>query len=122
MFDRLALDVSPIILPAFHSAVGGARKTALLADLQKLSIPLVLGFDTFQDASTDAWDWIESQLLGRADKCPGFIIVLSGQKVPEPGRNRWGGMAKLRELPPIENVQDWHKLRVPYSGPYRTHP
>jgi TIR domain-containing protein len=108
LFDRLALDLSPTILPAFHSAVGGARKTALLTDLQNLSIPLVLGFDTFQDASTDAWDWIEGQLLERADKCPGFIIVLSGQKVPEPSRHRWGGMANLCELPPIKDVRDWH--------------
>jgi hypothetical protein len=109
IFDILALDVRPGVLPSFQSALGTARKkTALLRDLQTLHAPFVLGFDTFQEASKDSWDWIDSQLLGRAERFPGFVAVLSGQILPNPSPHIWGGLAAFCELPPIRSEDDWH--------------
>lgn len=50
LFDSLALDVKPQMLPRFHSANGTARKTALFQDFEQLRAPLLLAFDTYQQA------------------------------------------------------------------------
>ncbi|MBS0149353.1 MAG: TIR and AAA domain-containing protein [Nitrospira sp.] len=109
LLDRLALDVSSALFPGFHSAVGTARKSALLKDLQRLTAPLVLAFDTFQQASGDTSDWIEGQLLGRIEQCPALLVVLSGQTVPDPARHSWREFAVLNELLPITKVRDWEE-------------
>ena len=109
LFDTLALEVQAAILPAFHSASGGPRKTALLKDVERLRRPLLLGFDTYQDVSADIADWIEGQLLRRVGQCPGLIIVLSGQKVPDPTRYPWAAQALPLTLPPIKDTKPWYE-------------
>ena len=93
LFDLLALDVEAKILPAFHSASGSARKTALLKDLENLRKPLLLGFDTYQHVAPDIADWIEGQFLRRAEQCPGLLVLVAGREVPNPTHYSWGGLA-----------------------------
>ena len=109
LFDNLAMDIGAEILPAFHSANGSRRKTALLKDLESLSNPLLLVFDVYQEFSTEISDWIEGQLLRRVEQCPGLVVVLGGQKVPEPTGRLWAKMAvPPTALPPIKEPKDWH--------------
>jgi len=109
LFDNLAMDIGAEILPAFHSANGSRRKTALLKDLESLSNPLLLVFDVYQEFSTEISDWIEGQLLRRVEQCPGLVVVLGGQKVPEPTGRLWAKMAvPPTTLPPIKEPKDWH--------------
>ncbi len=107
LFEMLALEVDATILPAFHSASGSPRKNALLKDLEKLRSPLVLGFDTYQAVPTDIADWIEGQLLRRVGQCPGLVVTLSGQKVPERTRFPWAELAVPSTLPPIKEAGHW---------------
>ncbi|MEI7866543.1 MAG: SEFIR domain-containing protein [Candidatus Methylumidiphilus sp.] len=107
LFEMLALEVDAAILPAFHSASGYPRKNALLKDLEKLRSPLVLGFDTYQAVPADIADWIEGQLLRRVGQCPGLVVTLSGQKVPDHTRFPWAGLAVPVTLPPIKEAGHW---------------
>jgi hypothetical protein len=107
LFDNLALDVDAKILPALHSASGSARKTALLKDLENLRKPLLLGFDTYQHVAPDIADWIEGQLLRRAGQCPGLLVLVAGQKVPDPSRYSWSGLAIAHQLRPIHEKEYW---------------
>jgi len=109
LFDLLALDIDAKILPAFHSASGSARKTALLKDLENLRKPLLLGFDTYQQVAQDIADWIEGQFLRRADQCPGLLVLVAGIEVPNPTRYSWGGLAISRELLPIREKKYWQE-------------
>ncbi len=109
LFDLLALDVEAKTLPAFHSTSGSARKTALLKDLENLRKPLLLGFDTYQHVSQDIGDWIEGQFLRRAEHCPGLLVLIAGQKVPNPTRYSWGGLAISHQLHPIRENKYWRE-------------
>ncbi len=75
LFDHLALDADAGLLPAFHSATGTKRKTALLQDLVNLKKPFLLSLDTYQQISPDIADWLESQLLRRVENCPALLIL-----------------------------------------------
>lgn len=107
LFDTLTLEVDATLLPAFHSANGPPRKTALLKDLEKLPKPLVLGFDTYQDVPLDIADWIEGQLLRRMEHCPGLVVILSGKQVPERTCFPWAGLAVHTTLPAIKEAKHW---------------
>lgn len=109
LFDLLALDVDAITLPAFHSANGTARKIALLKDLENLPKPLLLGFDTYQQIAPDIADWLESQVLQRAEKCPGMLVLIAGQKVPNPAKYPWGALAMPHQLQAIREKKYWRE-------------
>ncbi|MCQ8130935.1 toll/interleukin-1 receptor domain-containing protein [Methylomonas rivi] len=107
LFDILALETNDSILPALHSAHGSARKIALLKDLETLKKPLLLGFDTYQHIAPDTADWLESQVLRRAEKCPGLLVLIAGQQVPEPAKYPWNDLALPNSLQPILEKHYW---------------
>jgi hypothetical protein len=107
LFDLLALDIDAKTLPAFHSANGTARKIALLKDLENLPKPLLLGFDTYQQIAPDIAEWLESQLLRRAVQSPGLLVLIAGQKVPDPNKYPWSDQATLHQLLPIKEKKYW---------------
>jgi hypothetical protein len=107
LFDLLALDIDAKTLPAFHSANGTARKIALLKDLENLPKPLLLGFDTYQQIAPDIAEWLESQLLRRAEQSPGLLVLIAGQKVPDPNKYPWSDQATLHQLLPIKEKKYW---------------
>lgn len=109
LFELLALDVKAKTLPAFHSASGSARKTALLKDLENLHKPLLLGFDTYQHVASDIADWIEGQFLRRTEQCPGLLVLVAGRKIPNPTHYSWGGLAISHQLSPILETKYWQE-------------
>src|SRR5262249_31936714 len=89
LFEMLRLDLGPVILRHSYSAAGTGRFFQLISDLQQLSAPLLLVFDTYEQASADAQKWLESQILPRLERAPGVVVVISGQKIPEHDRHPW---------------------------------
>ena len=110
LFGTLRFDLGPGILLSAYAAHGTARFFHLMSDLQQLAKPLLLVFDTYEQASADAQNWLESQLLPRLDRAPGVIVVIGGQQVPDPARYRPIGFAELHDLKPIQNVADWREM------------
>ncbi len=78
-----------------------------MKDLENLRKPLLLGFDTYQHVAPDIADWIEGQLLRRAEQCPGLLVLVAGQKVPDPARYSWCGLAIAHHLLPILDPKYW---------------
>lgn len=107
LFELLALEVDARMLPAFHSASGTARKTALLKDLENLRAPLLLIFDTYQQVAADITDWIEGQFLRRAEHCPGLRVLIAGQQTPDPTHFPWNRVALKQPLYPIREKHHW---------------
>lgn len=107
LLDLIESDIDPAILPECPPGNATSRHIQLLNKLQCLQAPLILGFDTYQEASTEVQDWIERQLLSRTMKCPGLVIVISGQTIPDQSRFPWNACASTRQLQPITNVDDW---------------
>lgn len=116
LFDWLASDTGPNILPAFNSASGSARKLALLKDLKILKTPLLVCFDTYQEIAPDIADWLESQFLTRIDQAPGLLVLIAGQPIlssqtgkPLPDPARYPGFAISHLLKPIRDQKYWRE-------------
>ncbi|HSS20049.1 MAG TPA: TIR and AAA domain-containing protein [Pyrinomonadaceae bacterium] len=109
LFETMRLDLGKKILPNAHSAAGQARFFNLISDLQNLNEPLLLVFDTYQEASNDAQTWLEAQFLPRLAQAP-VAVVIGGQHVPEPSKYAWNAVSDFRELRPIEAIDDWREL------------
>ena len=107
LFEALRLDLGSQILRESHGASGAARFYQFISDLQHLLSPLVLFFDTYQEASLDSQKWIEGQLLSRLDKAPAVVAVIGGQQVPAYDKHGWRVMVEARDLRPIQTVEDW---------------
>ena len=107
LFNSLKLDLGQIILPQACKASGTARFYELIADLQQIKTPLLLLLDTWEQASDEAQNWVETQLLPRIDKAPAVVVVLAGQRIPEPARRPWASMLASFALQPIQEVDEW---------------
>jgi hypothetical protein len=105
LFDMLRLDLGSGILRRAIHASGPARFIELISDLQQLTAPLVLVFDTYQQASAEAQLWLEDKFLPRLDRAPGVVTIIGGQTVPP--HDRYAALTELRVLEPIKRVQDW---------------
>lgn len=107
LFGTLKLDLGRDILPATHRAAGARPSNELLSDLQDATSPVLLIFDTYEQASEDSRRWIEGRLLSRVDRVPGLVVVIGGQKLPEYGKYPWEKVAEIRKMSPIDNQEDW---------------
>ncbi len=107
LFGSLRLDLGPEILAESHGATGSGRFFSLISDLQQLCSPLLLLFDTYEQASADAQKWLESQLLPRLDRAPAVVVAIGGQRIPERAKYPWGTNAEVHRLEPIDRVEDW---------------
>ncbi len=105
-FQTLRLDLGPEILHHADAASGTARFYHLISDLQKIRAPLLLIFDTYEQASEDAHKWLESQLLPRLDRAPSVVVLLGGQRIPEYNKYSWRTLTPLHRT----NRDPLHKL------------
>ncbi|HEX6716208.1 MAG TPA: SEFIR domain-containing protein [Pyrinomonadaceae bacterium] len=107
LFEALRVDLGPEILCRAHNLTGTARFYQVISDLQNFYWPVLLVFDTYEQASSDAQRWLENQLLPRLDRTPGVLIVIGGQRIPDPARYLWRPLAKVFELSSIGVVDHW---------------
>lgn len=107
--DELKFHLDTTILPKCHRAHVGEGHLLLLNDQQCLTAPLILGFDTYQEANTEIQEWIEHKMLSRLMKCTALVVIVSGQNVPDQSRYHWDSCAITRRLQPITNLDDWQR-------------
>lgn len=106
LFQTMRLDLRPGTLRRACLANGTARLYELISDLQQLSQPLLLAFDTYEHVSAEVSKWLESQLLPRIGQAP-VIVVIGGQQVPPMEKQTWRRFAQSRELEPILQADEW---------------
>ena len=107
LFETLLTDIDKSLLPLTSHAEDSKRQHQLIRDLKELRIPLLLIFDTYEQASEEIKRWLENQLLQRLKQAPAVIVIIAGQKIPEHTKYSWSETAKKYELPPIDQVEDW---------------
>jgi len=107
LVELISYDLRPLLPAANPSAAASARQTALIGNLQNLTQPVLLSFDTYEQASPAAKNWIENHLLSRLDDSPGILIVIAGKQVPDRAKQIWAGLADELRLEPITQPSDW---------------
>jgi hypothetical protein len=117
VLETLMLDLGRDILRQTFSCSGSSRSYAIITDLQDLQEPVLLAFDTFQDATQQGKNWLENQLLPRIGRCPALIVAVAGQTVPEQSARSWSQLACTVSLPPIRRVEDWIDFAGRTYGP-----
>jgi len=88
----------------------GVLTDALLQDLrdQPLGDAAVVIFDTYEEAGQEVKDWLSGRFLRLARTLRWLVIVIAGQRVPEPelGWDEWSLRQTLRPLDP-EHVSEY---------------
>lgn len=107
LFEQLRLDLGQQVLRGAYTETGTARFYQLISDLRELKEPVLLVFDTYEQASVDSQRWLESQLLPRLDRAPAVVVMIGGQKTPEHEKQSWRALTEARDLQPISKVEDW---------------
>jgi hypothetical protein len=106
LFEIMRIDFGPDILRTASSSAGAVRFFNLISDLRRLTAPLLLIFDTWEQASAESQTWVETQLLPRLDRAPGVVVVIAGQAIA--GRSQsWARLTAERTLEPIRRPADW---------------
>jgi hypothetical protein len=117
-FKGGGLDI-PAILGQFDLELGGrlpnfsrsgADKTHLLRkDLRALRQPILVVFDTYEDAAGNrpVADWLNLQLLTEVETALGLSVIVAGQRVPDYGKAVWRHLALHLPLSPITEIEHW---------------
>jgi hypothetical protein len=95
-------------LPSFSKE--GADKTHLLRkDLRALRQPVLVVFDTYEDAAGNrsVSEWLNLQFLPEVETALGLAVIVAGQRVPDYGRAIWGDLALHLRLSPITEIEQW---------------
>ena len=96
-------------LPRFR-AQGERRETiALRKDLRALRRPILLLFDSFEDAADNrkVIDWLNIHLLREIETARGLAVVISGQHVPDKTHTTWRNYARRFALEPFDDLRLW---------------
>lgn len=109
MVDTLLMDLGSGILQQAHAVSGTDRFSLLISDLQQIHEPLLLIFDTYDQASEDARNWLENQLLPRLERAPCVVVLIGGQQIPDYDKYLWRKLTEIRELQPIQEADEWLK-------------
>jgi hypothetical protein len=118
LFESFKLDLGHHLMPNSFGEKDG-KFFYLISDLQLLSEPLILFFDTYQEVSDSSRRWIEKHLLTRLERIPSVVVVIGGQQVPEYQRQSWRDLSEFRELRAIRRVEDWLEyIRRKWPSPH----
>ncbi|HSS49809.1 MAG TPA: ATP-binding protein [Thermoanaerobaculia bacterium] len=84
-----------------------ALTEALFRDLESLHNLVVLTFDTFDNASTEASEWLSGPLLERMARTKNARVVIAGKTVPNINNIEWGAFCEIRMLSGIVAADPW---------------
>lgn len=83
-------------------------QAAFFNDLEKLEHRTVITFDTYQSASDELREWIESKWLRTIDqRLKNVVTVIAGQSTPNHNSSVWGDECEHFLLTPIHEVEAW---------------
>jgi hypothetical protein len=85
------------------------KSYTLRKDLRALRQPVLLIFDSYEDAADNQSiaDWLNVQLLGDLESAPAVALILAGQKTPERAHASWRDLARHFPLSPITELAHW---------------
>ena len=105
VLGQLDLDLGEY-LPGFRQQ--GASKTHLLRrDLRGLRRPVLVIFDSFEDAAGNPAivDWLNQQFLAEVETALALSVIVAGQKIPPSAQAGWRDLARHLILKPIETLR-----------------
>jgi hypothetical protein len=107
VLDQVDLDLGKYL--SNFSQEQPKKSYTLRRDLRALRQPVLLIFDSYEDAAEnrDIADWLNVHLLGDLESAPAVAVILTGQKVPERANTNWSELARHFSLLPITELEHW---------------
>jgi len=84
-----------------------ALTDAWFDDLEALSHPALVVFDTYEQATSEVKDWISGPFLARVPHVKPVRVVVAGQIVPEKHTIEWGHCCDQQELLGVKEARHW---------------
>lgn len=97
------------ILRRLHNTHGNGQTNSLIEDLQCQTSPVLLIFDTYEQATPEVRRWIEGQVLLRLVHAPAVVVVIAGKEVPDHLKYTWRSVAQYLQLGPIPDPSHWRE-------------
>lgn len=79
---------------------------AWFADVEVLCEPLVMVFDTYEQATSEVQNWLSGPFLSRIAECTTVRVAIAGQNVPDAGIE-WNTCHILHELFGVKEAREW---------------
>ena len=84
-----------------------ALTTAWFKDAGSLNLPLLLIFDTYEQATFEVKEWISGPFLSRAARTEQVRVLIAGQEVPNSNNIEWGGCSETHNLLGVPDAEHW---------------
>ncbi|MBD2533868.1 hypothetical protein H6G97_31700 [Nostoc flagelliforme FACHB-838] len=82
-------------------------REAFFQDLRKIPQTLVFLFDSYEKAATELANWLEGEFLADVVDTPKLIVVIAGQKIPQP-TIEWMNLHHCCCLEAISEAKAWY--------------
>lgn len=76
-------------------------------DMAALPAPIVMLFDTYEDAPSEVRDWISGSFLARAAAIGAIRVVVAGRNIPERNNIAWGHCCQVYDLFGVAEASHW---------------
>ena len=93
--------------PADREHRRAALTDAWFDDTGALQGPMLMLFDTYEQATTEVQDWISGPFLARAAQVFPVRVVVAGQTVPEKNNIEWGHCCTAHDLYGVVEARHW---------------
>jgi energy-coupling factor transporter ATP-binding protein EcfA2 len=109
--------------PADRDHRRAALTEAWFGDLKRLAAPLLLVFDTYEQATAEMRQWLDGPFLTRAARADSLRVVVAGRSVPEANNIEWGHCCETHNLYGVPDAAAWLPVvealgyRVPIDPP-----
>lgn len=80
---------------------------ALFEDFKSLEEPVIFLFDSYEQASTEAKEWISGPFLSRTAHISTIRVVVAGQEIPDQNNIEWGHCATSHDLYGVIDEHHW---------------
>jgi hypothetical protein len=82
---------------------------AFFRDLQAIKKPILIVFDTFNEAPANLANWIGGAFLSEVADVKNIRVVIAGQSVPKP-TIEWISLSETHCLDAINDIEVWHSF------------
>lgn len=100
-----------------------ALTEAWFADAAALPEPLLMVFDTYEDAAAEIQQWLDGPFLARVATVGQIRVVIAGQSVPDRHNIEWGNCCRQHRLYGVPEAKHWLpviealELYIPHDPP-----
>ena len=103
------LDTIAVDLGARVPGLGDRSPSRLREGLRKATQPVLFVFDTFEGATEEAREFVETHFLAEMGRANAMRILLAGQprETPDPAKAAWRAYARRFNLGSIKNPKPW---------------